>query len=58
MPDEAIRIEALPASYGDCLLVSCALSGGGVWRLLVDTGPSRTYATLRRRLLIPAEEPA
>ncbi len=50
MPDEAIRIEALPASYGDCLLVSCALEQGGVWRMLVDTGPSKTWPALRRRL--------
>ncbi|HRO59931.1 MAG TPA: MBL fold metallo-hydrolase [Burkholderiaceae bacterium] len=50
MRHEAIRIEALPASYGDCLLVSCALSRGGVWRLLVDTGPGKTWPALRQRL--------
>ena len=36
--DRAITLEALPASGGDCLLISCFLPGR-TWRLLVDTGP-------------------
>ena len=47
--DTAIRIEALPASYGDCLLTSCPVPGG-TWRLLVDTGPDETWRVLRERL--------
>lgn len=45
----AITIEALPAGYGDCLLVTCPVPGG-VWRLLMDTGPDETWPTLRDRL--------
>lgn len=47
--DTAITIEALPASYGDCLLVSCPVRGG-IWRLLIDTGPDESWPTLRQRL--------
>lgn len=44
-----MTLEALPASYGDCLLVSCPVPGG-TWRLLVDAGPDETWPLLARRL--------
>lgn len=49
MSAPAIVVEALPAGFGDCLLVTCDV-GGRPWRLLVDTGPDETYPALRRRL--------
>lgn len=46
----ALRVELLPASFGDCILVSAPHSEG-TYRLLVDTGPDRTsLRALRRRL--------
>lgn len=45
----AVTVEALPAGYGDSVLVKCAL-GTGVWRLLVDTGPDECWSTLQQRL--------
>ena len=45
----AITVEALPAGYGDCLLISCPV-GRRTWRLLVDTGPDECLATLVDRL--------
>lgn len=45
----AVTVEALPAGYGDCLLVTCKLRRG-VWRLLVDTGPDECWPTLKERL--------
>lgn len=45
----AIRLEVLPASYGDCLLVTCPVPSGS-WRLLVDTGPPETWSALSQRL--------
>lgn len=45
----AIRIESLPAGYGDSLLVSCPV-GRRTWRLLVDTGPDECWPQLRNRL--------
>lgn len=50
MSPTAVTLEVLPAGYGDCLLVTCQ-TDRGPWRLLVDTGPDETYATLRQRLL-------
>jgi beta-lactamase superfamily II metal-dependent hydrolase len=44
-----MTIEALPAGFGDCLLVSCPV-GKRVWSMLVDTGPDETYPALKRRL--------
>ncbi len=49
MPRTAIRLEVLPAAYGDCLLIECPV-GKGTWRMLVDTGPDDTYPLLRSRL--------
>lgn len=65
--DDAITFEVLPASYGDCLLLSCwqPTAGAGrqlrrsptravepvAWRMLVDTGPDECYLALKRRLL-------
>lgn len=50
----AVTIEALPAGYGDCLLLTCA-RGRKPWRMLVDTGPDECWPTLRARLAqIPA----
>ncbi len=46
----AIRIEALPARLGDCLLVECRRSGEPPWRMLVDGGPSDTWPLLEARL--------
>jgi beta-lactamase superfamily II metal-dependent hydrolase len=46
----ALRVELLPASFGDCVLVS-APNGGSTYRLLVDTGPDRaSLRALRERL--------
>ena len=53
---EAITLEALPASDGDCLLVSCP-TPHGTWRLLMDTGREETWPALRNRLsAIPVNE--
>lgn len=49
MADPAIALEALPAAYGDCLLVRCPVPGGE-WRLLVDCGPDEAWPALRDRL--------
>ena len=46
----AIRIEALPARLGDCLLVECLRPGAAPWRMLVDGGPSDTWPLLEARL--------
>lgn len=45
----AITVEALPAGYGDCLLISCPV-GRRTWRLLIDTGPDECLPTLVERL--------
>jgi beta-lactamase superfamily II metal-dependent hydrolase len=49
MSTTAIRLEVLPAGFGDCLLVSCPVVNG-TWRMLVDTGPDEAYPSLRERL--------
>ena len=49
MTRTAIRLEVLPAAYGDCLLIECPV-GKRTWRMLVDTGPDDTYPVLRTRL--------
>ncbi|MDO8943316.1 MAG: hypothetical protein Q7U75_09045 [Desulfobacterales bacterium] len=49
MTRTAIRLEVLPAAYGDCLLIECPV-GKRTWRMLVDTGPDDTYPALRARL--------
>ena len=49
MSTQAITVEALPAGYGDCLLVSCPV-GRRTWRLLIDTGPDECLPTLLDRL--------
>jgi beta-lactamase superfamily II metal-dependent hydrolase len=46
----AIRIEALPARLGDCLLVECPREGRRPWRMLVDGGPPDTWPRLEQRL--------
>ena len=46
----AIRVEALPARLGDCLLVECLREHGRPWRMLVDGGPPDTWPTLESRL--------
>jgi beta-lactamase superfamily II metal-dependent hydrolase len=49
-----IVFEALPAGYGDALLLTCDVDGAP-WRLLVDTGPDECWPMLRERLsAIPA----
>lgn len=54
MPTSPMIIEALPAAYGDTVLVTCALETG-VWRLLVDTGTDDCWPSLKKRLSeIPA----
>lgn len=54
----AIRIEALPARLGDCLLVECLREGGRPWRMLVDGGPPDTWPQLEARLAaLPAADP-
>ncbi len=47
---DAIRLEALPARHGDCLLVECVRSGRRPWRMVVDGGPRGTTARLTARL--------
>ena len=50
-----MTVEALPAGYGDSLLVTCA-KRGRPWRLLVDTGPDECWPMLKARLAqIPAD---
>ncbi len=46
----AIRIEALPARLGDCLLIECLRPSGAPWRMLVDGGPPDTWPLLEARL--------
>ena len=46
----AIRIEALPARLGDCLLVECVRPGTRPWRMLLDGGPPDTWPLLAARL--------
>lgn len=50
MAETAFTFEALPAGYGDCLLLTFPTDKGS-WRLLVDTGPDEVYPALRARLL-------
>ena len=49
MSTPAITVEALPAAYGDCLLISCPV-GRRTWRLLIDTGPDECHPSLVDRL--------
>ncbi len=49
MAAPAVIVEALPAGYGDSLLVTCKLRRG-VWRMLVDTGPDECWPMLEARL--------
>ena len=49
MTTPAITVEALPAGYGDCLLISCPVARR-TWRLLIDTGPDECLPTLVDRL--------
>ncbi len=53
----AITIQALPASYGDALLVSCPVPGG-TWRLLMDTGPDETWPLVQAGLASIAPDAA
>ncbi len=54
----AIRIEALPARLGDCLLVECLRPDDRPWRMLVDGGPPDTWPRLEARLArLPAHSP-
>lgn len=46
----AIRIEALPARLGDCILVECLRDGERPWRMLIDGGPPDTWPLLDARL--------
>lgn len=55
MTTSAVTVEALPAGYGDAILVTCA-TPAGPWRLLVDTGPDECWPTLKARLaLLPLD---
>lgn len=49
MATPAITVEALPAGYGDCLLISCPV-GRRTWRLLIDTGPDECLPNVVERL--------
>jgi beta-lactamase superfamily II metal-dependent hydrolase len=44
-----MSLDVLPASFGDCLLLTCH-TPSRPWRLLVDTGPDETYSALQRHL--------
>lgn len=55
MATPAVTIEALPAGYGDSVLVTCTV-GTKPWRLLIDTGPDERWPSLKSRLSqIPPE---
>ena len=55
MPSPAVTIEALPAGYGDSVLVTCTV-GTKPWRLLIDTSPDECWPSLKSRLSqIPAD---
>jgi beta-lactamase superfamily II metal-dependent hydrolase len=45
----AVTFEALPAAYGDSLIVTCA-TPAGPWRLLVDTGTDECWSSLKEHL--------
>ena len=47
----SITLEVLPASFGDCLLLTFSRSRSD-WLTLVDTGPDETYPALRARLML------
>jgi len=49
MPSPVVTIEALPAGYGDSVLVTCMV-GTKPWRLLIDTGPDECWPSLKSRL--------
>lgn len=49
MSASAIAIDVLPAGYGDSLLIECPVDGG-IWRLLIDTGPDECWPALKDRL--------
>ncbi|MGD9835490.1 MAG: ComEC/Rec2 family competence protein [Piscinibacter sp.] len=49
MAAPVMSLEVLPASFGDCLLLTCH-TPSGPWRLLVDTGPDETYSALQAHL--------
>lgn len=49
MSDPAINLDVLPAGYGDSLLITCPVRGG-VWRMLIDTGPDECWPQLRTKL--------
>jgi beta-lactamase superfamily II metal-dependent hydrolase len=49
MAAPVISLDVLPASFGDCLLLTCH-TPSRPWRLLVDTGPDETYSALQRHL--------
>jgi beta-lactamase superfamily II metal-dependent hydrolase len=54
MASPAVTLEALPAAYGDSLIVTCA-TPSGPWRLLVDTGTDECWPSLKEHLSrIPA----
>ena len=44
-----MSLDVLPASFGDCLLLTCH-TPSRPWRLLVDTGPDETYKALQAHL--------
>jgi beta-lactamase superfamily II metal-dependent hydrolase len=52
--ETAIEIECLPASYGDCVLITCYIEHSTslkhIWRMLIDTGPDECWPTLKARL--------
>lgn len=51
-----MSLDVLPASFGDCLLLTCH-APSRPWRLLIDTGPDETYKALQEHLrtLTPGE---
>jgi beta-lactamase superfamily II metal-dependent hydrolase len=44
-----MSLDVLPASFGDCLLLTCH-TPSRPWRLLVDTGPDESYKALQAHL--------
>ncbi len=49
MAAPVMSLDVLPASFGDCLLLTCH-TPSRPWRLLVDTGPDESYKTLQAHL--------
>lgn len=50
MQESTVKIELLPAQYGDCLWVEYGVASD-IHRILIDGGPVKAYPALKQRLL-------